>query len=232
MLYYREYGSRDGQLVIFIHGGFTTNESFTKQFNLFPDKRMIFVDLPGYGKSKEDSLDDFTFKNAALGIIELIENLSPHKKVILIAHSYGGLVVKKILSKIPEKIDKVMVGSTNIQRSPLFWLYTRKIGCQILWMQNKERYVREGISWKCVCDTQKDAWRNFNLDEMEINSKIPCLFLYAEHDIKEIRDSMQLWKKKFPNCKIHKISKSGHNYFFDMPESVNPVISYFVDEKL
>ena len=27
-MYYKEYGSKDGQLVVFIHGGFTTHESY------------------------------------------------------------------------------------------------------------------------------------------------------------------------------------------------------------
>lgn len=231
MLYYKEHGNKDGKLVIFIHGGFTTNESYVKQFDLFLDKRMIFVDLPGYGNSKLESASGFTFRNAALAIMELIEKFSPDRKVILISHSYGGLVVKKILSQIPEKIDKIVVGSTNVRRSPLFWIYTRKIGCLILWLQNKERYIREGISWKCVCDTQKDAWRNFNLDEVKTNSKISCLFLYAEYDIKEIRDSMEMWQEKLPNCKVCEIKKSGHNYFYDMSEFVNQVILHFINEK-
>lgn len=231
MLYYKEYGNKDGQLVIFIHGGFTTNESYAKQFDLFLDKRMIFVDLPGCGNSRLESASSFSFRNAAQAVIELIETLSPDRKVILISHSYGGLVVKKILSQIPERIDKIVVGSTNVQRSPLFWLYTRKLGCLILWLQNQERYMREGISWKCVCDTQKSAWRNFDLNEVETNVKIPCLFLYAEHDIREIRDSMKMWQKKLPNCTLYEIKKSGHNYFYDMPEFVNPVISYFINEK-
>ena len=223
-MYYKEYGNKDGQLVVFIHGGFTTHESFMKQYNLLPDKRMIFVDLPGCGNSRQD---EFSFESAALGVIKLIEKLSPGRKVILIAHSYGGLVVKEVLIRIPERIDKIVVGSTNIKKSFLFWLYTRKIGCHILWKQNKERYVREGIIWKCVCDMQKDAWYRFNLSKLKSNSQITCLFLYAEHDIKEIRDSMKLWKEKLPNCKLYEVSKSGHNYFFDMPEIVNPIIYDF-----
>lgn len=223
-MYYKEYGSKDGQLAVFIHGGFTTHESFMKQYNLLPDKRMIFVDLPGCGNSKQDG---FSFEIAAVEVIKLIEKLSPDRKVILIAHSYGGLVVKEILLRIPNRIDKIAVGSTNIKKSLLFWLYTRKIGCHILWKQNKERYVREGISWKCVCDMQKDAWHKFSLSRLKINSQIECLFLYAEHDIKEIRDSMRLWKDKLPNCKLYEVAKAGHNYFFDMPEIVNPVISDF-----
>lgn len=223
-MYYKECGSKEGKLVVFIHGGFTTHESFMKQYNLLPDKRMIFVDLPGCGNSKQN---EFSFERAAFEVIKLIEKLSPDKKVILIAHSYGGLVVKEILIRIPNQIDKIVVGSTNIQKSFLFWLYTRKIGCHILWKQNKKRYVREGITWKCVCDMQKDAWHQFNLSKLKGNFQIECLFLYAEHDIKEIRDSMKLWKEKLPNCKLYEVAKSGHNYFFDMSEVVNPIISDF-----
>ena len=226
-MYYKEFGSKDGQLVVFIHGGFTTHESYRKQFHLLSDKRMVFVDLPGFGNSKQESAYGFTFASAACEVVKLIENLSPDKKVILIAHSYGGLVVKEILIRIPERVDKIVIGSTNVKRSILFCLYTRKIGCHILWKQNRERYMREGISWECVCDMQKDAWHNFELDMLKNNSEILCLFLYAEHDIKEIRDSMKLWKEKLPNCKIYKVSKSGHNYFFDMPKIVNPIISAF-----
>lgn len=223
-MYYKECGSKEGQLVVFIHGGFTTHESFMKQYNLLPDKRMIFVDLPCCGNSKQN---EFSFESAAFEVIKLIEKLSPDRKAILIAHSYGGLVVKEVLIRIPNRIDKIVVGSTNVQQSLLFWLYTRKIGCHILWKQNKERYVRERISWKCVCDMQKDAWHKFNLSKLKGNSQIACLFLYAEHDIKEIRDSMKLWKEKLPNCKLYEVAKSGHNYFFDMPEIVNPIISDF-----
>lgn len=74
---------------------------------------------------------------------------------------------------------------------------------------------------------QKEAWNKFDLSKLKGNSQIECLFLYAEHDIKEIRDSMNLWKEKLPNCKLYEVAKSGHSYFFDMPEIVNPLISDF-----
>lgn len=187
-MYYKECGSKDGQLVVFIHGGFTTHESFMKQYDLLPDKKMIFVDLPGCGNHNQDALNGFSFENAAFEVIKLIEELSPDRKVIMITHSYGGLVVKEILLRIPHRIDKMVVGSTNIQ---------------------------------------KDAWHKFDISGLKGNHQMACLLLYAEHDIKEIQDSMKLWKEKFPNSKLCEISKSGHNYFFDMPEIVNPIISDF-----
>ena len=173
-MYYKEYENKEGQLVIFIHGGFTTNESFAQQYQLLPDKRMIFVDLPGCGKS-----------------------------------------------------ERIVVGSTNVKRSLLFWLYTRKIGCHILWKQNEERYRHDGTTWDCVCDMQKDAWAKFSLNELGINREIRCLFMVAQKDIKEIRESMKLWKTKFPNSEFYMVKDSGHNYFTDLPEEVNAVVASF-----
>ena len=83
-MYYKEYGNPDGQLVVFIHGGFTTNESFDlkslhtcKENDLLPDKRMIFVDLPGCGKSERVGHKAFSFEDSAMEVIQLIEHLSP-----------------------------------------------------------------------------------------------------------------------------------------------------------
>ena len=50
---------------------------------------MLFVDLPGCGKSEKVGKKAFSFEGSAMEIIELIEQLSPKEKVILIAHSYG-----------------------------------------------------------------------------------------------------------------------------------------------
>lgn len=175
-------------------------------------KRMIFVDLPGCGKSKKVGKEAFSFERSAVEIIKLIEQLSPKEKVILIAHSYGGLVVKEIIRKRPDLVEKMVVGSTNVKKSLLFWLYTRKIGCYILWRQNKERYRHDGTTWNCICDMQKDAWTKFSLNSLRSNRDIRCLFMVAENDIKKIQGSMLLWKKKFPNSEIYVVNNAGHNY--------------------
>lgn len=230
-MYYKEYGNPDGQLVVFIHGGFTTNESFEQQYHLLPDKRMIFVDLPGCGKSERVGDKAFSFEDSAMEVIQLIEHLSPKEKVILIAHSYGGLVVKEILQRKPELVEKIVVGSANVKKSLLFWLYTRKIGCHILWKQNKERYLKDGTTWDCVCTMQKEAWSKFSLDSLAVHKEIKALFLAAEKDIGEIRESMKLWEKKFPNPESYVVKNSGHNYFTDFPDKVNLVVASFCSDR-
>lgn len=55
------------------------------------------------------------------------------------------------------------------------------------------------------------------------------MFMVAENDIKEIHESMILWKKKFPNSEIYKVNNAGHNYFTECSEKVNPIVSSFVN---
>ena len=139
MLYYKEFGNPNGRLVLFIHGGFTTCESYMKQYELLEAYRCIFVGLPGHGKSIFSKNYHFDFNQAADEVSRLIQQLSPKEKIILISHSYGGLTAKIIMSKIPERIEKAVIGSTNIQRTLLFRVYTSKLGCFYLWIQNRKR---------------------------------------------------------------------------------------------
>lgn len=50
---------------------------------------------------------------------------------------------------------------------------------------------------------------------------------YEEYGNKDGQLVNEAMEKKFPNCQLYEIAKSGHNYFFDMPEIVNPIISDF-----
>ena len=228
MLYYKEFGNPDGKLVVFIHGGFTTCESYMKQYEILEAYHCVFVDLPGHGKSDYGKKYHFSFENAVDAVVELIDKLSPEEKVVLISHSYGGLTAKIIMSKIPEKIERAVIGSTNIQRTLLFRVYTSKLGCFYLWIQNRKRYKRDNISWRLVCDTQKDAWQQFQLTDAEKFSELPCLLLCAQYDIKTIQKSMHLWEKCLPNSQMLMIENVGHNYYFDAAEQVNLLLESFI----
>ena len=69
-MYYEEYGNKDGRVVLFIHGGFTTSESFQKQKERLPEYHCIFVDLPGYGKSIMDKRYQFDYADSAQKLMD------------------------------------------------------------------------------------------------------------------------------------------------------------------
>lgn len=228
MLYYKECGNPIGKPVVFIHGGFTTQEAFMKQYDLLEDYHCIFVDLPNHGKSFGGNKESFRFEKAAQAVIEVIDNLKPEEKVILISHSYGGITARFILEKIPDRIEKIVIGSTNVRKTMLYWLYTRKIGCLILMLQNRKRYQKENITWKLVCDTQKSAWKSFGLPDSKKIRRIPALLLYAEYDIQAIKESMISWQSCFDTSQLVEIRNAGHNYFWDNAEETNRLVKEFL----
>lgn len=225
-LNFSESGSMNQPLVLFIHGGFTSSESFANQHDFLDGFHCLFIDLPEYGKSLECGL--FSYENAAELMIDLMDTYSPNEKVILVSHSYGGLAVKKLLEVCPERIDKVVIGSTNILRTPLYFFYTRWIGNLSLCWLNRKRFKEEKISWNLVCRTQKAAWRNFTIPDASKFSAIPALLIYAQYDIKDIKKSMYQWQKFFSDSQLVEIQNAGHNYFWDFPEETNAAIRGFL----
>lgn len=240
MLYYKEYGNPNGKAVLFIHGGFTSHKTYEKQFQILPEYRKIFVDLPNCGESL--GYKKFTFDAAIEGVTELIDVIAPKETVILIGHSYGGLVVKGLLEKIPQRVEKAVIGSTNLKKSPMYRLYTSGLGAFLTWMKNREFYRRENVSLKLIYDTQKSAWKHFKLPDgarlqhqeadvtanMDAWKQIPVLLLYADGDIPDIQASVKLWKELLPNAEIKRFSNVGHAFFREHPELVNPVVEAFV----
>lgn len=233
MLYYKEVGNRSGKPILFIHGGFTNHKTFEKQFSILSEYRCMFVDLPNCGESR--GFPEFTFDTAIDQTAELIERTAGERKVILIGHSYGGLVVKGLLERIPERIEKAVIGSTNLRKSLMYRLYTSLPGAFLTWMRNREYYQKEQISFRLIYETQKSAWKHFTLPRWQgkkedFGKEIPILLLYAEKDIPDIQKSMKLWKELLPHAQIKCFLGVGHAFFREHPELVNPVVEAFVRE--
>lgn len=231
MLYYKKCGNPEGKLVLFIHGGFTDSSSFIKQCDILRDYQCVFVDLPGHGKSDFGQCYHFDYETAAHELIKLIELLSPCEKIYIISHSYGGLVAKLIMSEIPHKIKGIVIGSTNLKRTPLFYMYTSIIGCIYLWLVNNKRYKRDNISWQLVFDTQKSAWKQFAVNNTDRFDDIPCILLYAQYDVRDIQESMLIWKNILKNSKLIQLKNTGHNYFYDSYGKVNKIIEKFISDQ-
>ena len=110
--------------VVFLHGWIKDCKKYSPLYNYFLEeqKYSVFVpDLPGFGKSDEPkdvwSLDNY---------VELVDNFiekvcwqnskEAKKKIIIIAHSFGGRVTIKYAVKYPEKVDRIILtGAAGIK---------------------------------------------------------------------------------------------------------------------
>lgn len=213
-MYYYETGKKNGQLVVFIHGGYTDGSYFIHQKNILSDKHCIFPDMPGYGKSK----GLFSYRLSALKIVKLIKKLNGDKKVIIIAHSFGGLIAKRVIEMIPDEIEKVVICSTNLRRDFNFIKYTTKIGYKNTPLKRK---------W-IVIPTQLGAWFSYKKIKKSVGG-IKGLFMYAQYDLLVVKQSMENeWRKFIPDSQMEYIEGTGHNFMVTKYELVNKKIKEFL----
>ncbi|MEP6738546.1 MAG: alpha/beta hydrolase [Chryseolinea sp.] len=115
-LYYEEYGQ--GEPLILLHGFGRTLEdwkSFIPEFSKY--YRVIAWDMRGHGRSTNpDTSKVFLHATAANDLLALIQKLNL-KKVKVIGHSSGGIVILYAATKEPDRFDAIVPISAQLYYS-------------------------------------------------------------------------------------------------------------------
>ncbi|MCC3356057.1 alpha/beta fold hydrolase [Bacillus sp. REN16] len=111
-LHYQEYGDTSAPLMVFLHGGGVSGWMWDKQVHYFSHFHCLVPDLPGHGKS---IAIPFSIENSAERVVNLIEEKSNGKKVILIGFSLGAQIIVQLLSMKPNLIDCAIINSALVR---------------------------------------------------------------------------------------------------------------------
>lgn len=96
-IHYKKYGKGDKTLV-FIHGWGCDMNVWSYQFDYFKDNySLLFIDLPGYGKSTQKNRE-YTIESFAKSVQAVVE-LEAANEPVFIAHSMGLAVAVKTLQQ-------------------------------------------------------------------------------------------------------------------------------------
>ena len=108
--------------VILIHGSPGDAKAFDSLTKLLRDRRIIAVDLPGFGES-ETNIPDYSIKAHALYLLELLDELTIEKAHI-VGFSMGGGVSLELAESAPNRIASVsLVSAIGVQEAELFGDY-------------------------------------------------------------------------------------------------------------
>ena len=104
------FGDPKAAPVIVVHGGPGIDYSHLKSLvPLSKDYRLIFYDQRGAGLSPRVDKSELTMESSLDDLDSIIEHFSNGKKVKLVGHSWGGMLVVGYLAKRPERVSQAVV---------------------------------------------------------------------------------------------------------------------------
>lgn len=124
-IFYREAGPKDAPVLVLLHGYPSSSHMFRNLINDLSDKyHLIAPDYPGYGRSEQPPIADFsyTFENFAAIVTELLSQLQISKYSLYLM-DYGAPVGWRIASANPERVETLIVqnGCAYDEGLETFW---------------------------------------------------------------------------------------------------------------
>lgn len=248
ILHFREYGDKDGSLMVFLHGGGVSSWMWDKQISYFRDNyHCITIDLPEHGQSKDSAV--FSIANTTEAVIKIIERVSEGKKVVLIGFSIGAQISIQILSMRPNLIDVAMINSALVRPSPYLqkWIIPSvKLTFPLVknklfsTMQAKTLYIS-----KEQFDTYYEESRQMDLDtlirvlqenmkftipETFKNVKAKILVTVGEKEKSIMKKSAIDIVANNPNYKVIIVSNIGHGFPLAKPDLFNQTLEKWIEE--
>jgi 3-oxoadipate enol-lactonase len=116
--------------ILMIHGFAANRTRFDFLWNSeeFSKVPMYRLDLKGHGESQKMNIQDYTLDSCVEEISYFIEEVifknNKNKKLIIIAHSMGGIIAQKIAINRPEYLKKLVLMCTVSEVSKKFKILT------------------------------------------------------------------------------------------------------------
>jgi pimeloyl-ACP methyl ester carboxylesterase len=138
-IHYELYNQRSNQpFIVLIHGFLSSTFSYRRLIPyLMNDFSVLALDLPPFGKSEKSIRFQYTYKNLATLVIELLARLQI-RSCILVGHSMGGQISLNIAKQHPDLVQQMILlcSSGYLKRAqmplllstyiPYFHLYVKR----------------------------------------------------------------------------------------------------------
>lgn len=193
------YGPEDAQPIIFVHGWNSDHREWFYQRKFFEkDYRLIFVDLPGLGRSSRPANKDYSLTRMVNDLDAVIKHAGAHK-AILWGHGMGGMILQtycgKFMSAHPIEVKAVILQHTTyvnpVRTSPfsriLTWLrrpvltpicYLVIILAPILRICRWLSFLNgtHHVAMRFLAFTGKQTWRQLNMISFLSAKTAPTVF--------------------------------------------------------
>jgi pimeloyl-ACP methyl ester carboxylesterase len=229
-IHYELYNHQKKQpFIVLIHGFLSSTFSYRRLIpHLMNDFAILALDLPPFGKSEKSIRFQYTYKNLAKLVIELLDRLQI-ESCILTGHSMGGQICLNIARQRPDLVKQIVLlcSSGYLKRAqmplllstyiPYFHLYVKR------WLERQgveKNLLNVVYDHSLIDDEMRKGYEQPFYDD-QIFKALARLIRHREGDLsseelKEIETpSLLIWGEEDKVVPIH-IGKRLHQ---DLPNS-------------
>lgn len=239
----------DGEVLLLLHGWGSSIEPFMNIINNQSiSKRIIAVDMPGFGQTQEPdkgwNVDDYVDF-----IINFIKTLEI-KELSILGHSFGGRVIIKMVNRkdLPFKIKKlVLVDSAGIKPKQTktnlkvkFFKMAKKCLSNKIMLKLMPNAI-EKLKNKFGSEDYKNASTimkqtlvkviNEDLEDLLSTIKQPTLLIWGDKDTATPIEDAKMMEKLIPDSGLVVVEGAGHYSFLENPLLTNRVLDVFLKEE-
>lgn len=185
---YKDYGNRDGKVIVYLHGWGQNIEMMEPIANPFQEeKRLIIIDLPGFGKSQEPSFA-WTLEDYADMVFHLLQSLHINKPN-LIGHSFGGKISLIYASKYEVEKMILLASPFKVKKKKLSWkVKFLKIMAKVPFLKkfaNSIKHKMGSTDYRNATPMMRDILVKHvhtDLTDILINIKCPTFIIWGDKD--------------------------------------------------
>lgn len=226
----------EGKDLVFFHGYLSCKESFLPQIEYFSKfYRVTAFDFPGFGKSEQLSAA-WSVGDYADWTKEFLE-LQNISEPFVIAHSFGGRVAVKCLSREPLFSAAVLCGCAGI-RPKRTLSYRMRVGTYRLVRKVAPNYAERHFGskeYRSLSPIQKESYKKIVNEDLRGDAeKItrPVLFINGEKDGETPVSSAKIYCSCVKDSRLLVLENCGHFAHLDDPLAFNLAAEEFFHANL
>ncbi|MDR1906403.1 MAG: alpha/beta hydrolase [Clostridiales bacterium] len=129
-LYYEEYGDKNGDPVLFLHGNGGSVKTFERTKEAFTDKRVILMDSRGHGQSIFTGKIDFSMMaDDTVGLLNAL-NI---REISLVGYSDGGIIALEVAASMKDRVKKLVAIGANTRYNGMKAAFGIQLKAERLW---------------------------------------------------------------------------------------------------
>jgi pimeloyl-ACP methyl ester carboxylesterase len=223
--YTEEYGNKNGNPLILIHGNGGSIASMSSIIPYFSKEyRVIAIDSRAHGKSTDPG-DSLSFEMMGDDNAVLLEQLHIDAAYV-IGWSDGGIVALELAMRHPDKVIKLASTGANL------WPDSTAI-VPPLW-RDEEHYYDSLHLHQFTTAREKNHWKIFMLDWLQPNVslselqkiKCPSLIIAGDHDVITLEHTVKIYQN-IPNAYLWIVPNSGHPTLIEHTEEFDQKVDEF-----